>query len=498
MKQLPALRRITEGRARSSQLTTVYFDTPERDLQQQGLSLCVTRQGRGYLQSVTQTGMLPGTLPDWMEWEGPVPGQDIDLAAIDSKKLHRLLQDIGAERLQPVFQTDIQRSSRMLTFDGGGTARLELDRGQLLAGEASAPVVEFRLTLESGAPEPLFDLAQEIYQTVPFRLASMSMAARGYALLGPDEARFRKNGGLDLAADDTVEQALVQIIGHCRDHLRANEVSVLTTDEVEGVHQMRVALRRLRAAMRIFRPSIAAEHYAWITDEAKWLTGELTEAREWDVFSEEFLTPVAQRYDADQGFTELAEAVEQARRRGRQRARDAVADGRYTGFLLRLDAWLSSPARRAGATDEPPAHLDEPIGQHCAALLKKRDRQVRKRGRDIASLSDTELHELRLAVKKLRYAVGFFEGLFPPKQVKPYQTHLAGLQDALGHQNDVAVADTLLRGLAGETGGAPPPVWAYAAGQITGWYRHAAIAARQSLVGDMGAFLQTKPFWKGA
>ena len=498
VKDLPAIKKRTVGRARSRKLVTVYFDTPDHELRRLGLSLRVRKVGRAYVQCVKLTQSRLGGIPVRMEWEGPVPSQNPAISVIEEKRLRRLIQRAGEDRLQPVFRTDVQRSSRTLKFDDGTTASLDLDIGEIVAENASEPVCEFELELESGAPVKLFDLASEIGQVVPFRLASMSKAARGYALLTQDDPQPRKYVKLNLVKDATVEQVLTELVQHCLDHLRANETVVLTTDDAEGVHQMRVALRRLRAALQLFKPSLPPDQYGWIVAEAKWLTSELSAARAWDVFADESLAPVAQLYAKDQEFIPLTAAVEQVRQQSHQRARDAIGTKRYTEFLLRLSAWLSSRAWRDQPVTERTTRLLDPIGDHCEKLLRKRDRNVRRQGRDIANLSEAALHELRLAVKRLRYAVDFFESLYPEKQAKAYRKHLAGLQDGLGYLNDVAAADTLLGELAGTGGDQAPPAWAHAGGLTAGWHRHAAIAAKDRLVKDMAAVLRTEPFWRGA
>ena len=498
IRDLPAVKKRGVGRARSRKFATVYFDTPDHDLRRQGLSLRVRKVGRAYVQCVKQTHKKLGGIPVRIEWEGPVPSQDPAISVIENKNLRRLIRHAGVERLQPVFRTDVQRRSRTLKFDDGSTASFDLDVGEVVAGDVSEPIREFELELKSGAPERLFELASEIRQVIPFRLATMSKASRGYALLTQDELQPRKSIKLSLNKDATVEQVLTELVQHCLDHLRANEAVVLMTDDAEGVHQMRVALRRLRAALRLFKSSLPSDQYGWAVAEAKWLTAELSAARAWDVFADEFVAPVVRLYGEDPGFDALMAAVEQARQKSRQRARDAIETERYTEFLLRLSAWLSSQAWRDQSVTERTTRLLDPIGDHCVKLLRKRDRNVRKRGRDIENMSEDALHELRLAVKKLRYAVDFFESLYKKKQVKAYGKHLAGLQNGLGYLNDVATADTLVRELAGTGKNQASQTSVYAGGLIVGWHRHAAIAARQSLVKDMAAFLRTKPFWRGA
>ncbi len=494
----PAIKKLVVGRARSRKHVSVYFDTPDHELRRQGLSLRVRKVGRAYVQCVKQAYKRLGSIPVWIEWEGPVPSQEPAISAIQEKRLRRLIRRAGVEHLQPVFRTDVQRRSRKLRFDDGSTASLDIDVGEIVAGDVSESICEFELELESGAPELLFDLASGIGKVIPFRLATMSKASRGYALLSQDEPQPRKYVRPKLAKKHTVEQVLTQLVQHGLDHLRTNEAVVLTTDHTEGIHQMRVALRRLRAVLQLFKSSLPPDQYGWAVAEAKWLAAELSAAREWDVFAEEFVSPVAWLNREDQGFDALVAAVGQAQQQSRQRARDAISTERYTEFLLRLSTWLSSQAWGDLSAKEQTTRLLDPISQHYTKFLQKRDRSVRKLGQDIVSLSEPALHELRLAVKRLRYAIDFFEGLYPKKQAKAYRKYLASLQDELGYLNDVAAADTLLCALADVTGKQAPKAWAYAGGVTVGWHRHAAINVRQSIAKDMAAFQRIKPFWDDA
>lgn len=498
VKDLPAIKKRTVGRAKSKKLVTVYFDTPDHALRRLGLSLRVRKVGRAYVQCVKQAHKKLGGILVRTEWEGPVPSQDPAISVIEDKVLRRQIRRVGVEHLQPVFRTDVQRSSRTLKFDDGSTASIDIDVGDILAGDVSEPICEFELELETGAPERIFELASEIGKAVPFRLAALSKASRGYAILTGDGPQPQKYVKVKLAKDATVEQVLTELVQHCLDHLQANEAVALTTDDTEGVHQMRVALRRLRAALRIFKPYLPRDQYGWAVTEAKWLTDELSAARAWDVFTDEFLAPVARLYGEEHGFDALMAAVEQARQQGRQRPRDAIGTERYTEFLLHLSAWLSSQAWRDQPVTERTTRLLDPIGDHCVKLLQKRDRSVRKLGQDIENLPEEALHDLRLAVKRLRYAVDFFESLYPKKQAKAYRKHLSSLQDGLGYLNDAAAADTLLRELALTGGDQAAPVWAHAGGLTVGWHRHAAITAKDRLVKDMAAFLRVKPFWRDA
>ena len=498
IKNLPAIKKHAFGRTRSRKLHTVYYDTPDYALRRQGLSLRVREIGNAYVQCVKQTDKQLGCMLVRDEWEGPVPSQDPAISVIDNKTLRGRIKRAGGKDLRPVFQTDIQRTSRALRFEDGSTATLDLDIGEIVAGDDSAPICELELELDSGAPEWLFDLASEIRKAVPFRLATLGKATRGYALITQDILQPSKPTNLDLAKDATVEQVLTEVVQHCLDHLQANEPFLLTSDDTEGVHQVRVALRRMRAALQLFKSALPEEQFGWIVAEAKWLTGELSAVRAWDVFAEEFVAPVATFHSADEGFDALSSAVNLARQQSYHRARDVILSERYTDFLLRVSAWLSSRAWRKQAVSEQTARLLDPIVEHCSKLLRKRDSRVRKQCQKFEDLSDAELHELRLAVKKLRYAVDFFENLYPTKRVKPYRKRLAKLQDGLGYLNDVVTADALAHELAGKGEKQLASTVTYAGGLTVGWHRHAALAVKRQLAKDVSRFLVSKPFWLDA
>ncbi len=496
LKNLPAIKSRVTGRARSRRLVTIYFDTPDHALRRQGVSLRVRKIGSAYVQCVKRTKRRLGGSTVREEWEGPVPDQTPAISVIEDKGLRRRIRRAGVKRLQPVFRTEIQRSSQTLRFDDDSSATLDIDVGEVIADEASEPICEFELELLGGAAEHIFNLASEIRKTIPFRLALPSKAARGYALTAKGDPRSASRVKPDIAKDSTIERVLAALVQDCLDHLQTNEPVALATDDTEGVHQMRVALRRLRAALRLFKPFLPADQYTWVVAEARWLGGELSAARAWDVFANELLAPVVRLYGEDPGFDELSAATEQAREQSRRRVRDAIESERYTEFLLRLSAWLSGQAWRDQPVSEQTVRLLDPIGDHCAALLQRRDRIVRKLAGNIDNQSDAGVHELRLAVKKLRYTVEFFGILYPGKPAKIYRKRLASLQDRLGYLNDVVGATTLV-GELGDRDERMSSSWAHAAGLTLGWHRQAMAAAREKLGEDVAGFLRTRPFWRG-
>ncbi|HLI12476.1 MAG TPA: CHAD domain-containing protein [Alphaproteobacteria bacterium] len=324
----------------------------------------------------------------------------------------------------------------------------------------------------------------------------MSKAARGYHLaLGVSPAP-EKAKPVHLTPEMTVHEAFVVTARSCIEHIVANVDSAHDGKDPEGIHQLRVGIRRLRAALSIFKAAVPAGGRNALGGELRWLQQELGPAREWDVFINETLSRVV-RHCGGADFSPLVGAAEAKRAEAYARARSVLGDRRYTDLLLRLEAWLESGLREGDTEGNPRESRHEDVGVapapgFASEILRMRQAKVQKHGRKIRSLGDEGIHDLRIRVKKLRYATEFFRGLYGEKPTKRYLARLKDLQDILGNVHDVFVAQALVPQLAGMVGEGVP----LALGQVQGW-----CAARRQ--GDLGrlvsawkAFSSLKPFWK--
>ena len=299
----------------------------------------------------------------------------------------------------------------------------------------------------------------------------------------------------DLLANSTVEQALGRTLQYCLTHLRANEVCVLESDDPGGVHQMRVALRRLRSAFRLFRSVLPKARYRAVAGEMKWLTGRLEAARDWDVFAGEIVAPVAAEAPGEapgEEFGALLDRLRTARRKSRHAAREAVRSPRYQRFVADLGAWL---ARRAWRDEAAEAVLVAPMAGPADALLAGCRERVAARGERFAALSPAERHRLRIAVKRLRYATDFFGSLYDPAAVGPYSARLTDIQDALGHRNDIVVARRLIGQLRSRCAGDEAEECRRAGALVMDWHERAQARSEATLARDIGAFIAWPPFW---
>ena len=258
---------------------------------------------------------------------------------------------------------------------------------------------------------------------------------------------------------------------------------------------MRVGLRRMRSALSDFRAIIPAPQLAWMKQETKWLITSLGAARDWDVFLAELLEPVETARPRDRGLKELRTAARAERKGDYARTRIAIRCIRHSRLLAQMRDWLSAKRWRQPRQKDR-GSLDEPIQKLARRVLRKRHDAALKHGRDFSKLSAEQRHQLRIALKKLRYTADFFQSLYPKKHAKPYFRGLAQMQKCLGHMNDVVVAEHLLERMTSVH--QRQRVFAHlltAAGTVIGWHARGASAAAQEAEENWRQFRDVGCFW---
>jgi inorganic triphosphatase YgiF len=463
----------------TTRLHSIYFDTPARDLWRRGIALRVRREAYGWVQGVKGGGTAQAGLHQRLEFETPVTGPQPDCNAITDPVLANVFASARVrERLRPVFLTEIRRSIRVLELDAGTLVEASIDRGEIRAGKRSEPVSEIELELKSGEPWRLHEHALRLSRVAPLRVENRSKAERGYALARRKRTAPVKARAPAVASAMRVGEAFATIVAAALGHLQANELGAMAGHDPEYLHQMRVALRRMRSAFRVFAPVLPEAATCGLVTEMRWLARALGPARDWNVFMSETLPPVVKAFAGHAGLAGFAGCCAREERAATRRAQRAVASLRYQRMLLTLGAWLARQAWRERV--EPPGLelLDGPVTAFAVAVLEKRYAVVRKRGRRLDRQTPGELHRLRIAIKKLRYATDFFGALFPHAEVRRTLSRLARLQDILGAMNDAITAGELARQALGEQ---PEKVTAEAYGIVIGWGRARAASLRDDL-----------------
>src|SRR5439155_2385879 len=193
------------------------------------------------------------------------------------------------------------------------------------SGDGTEPISEIELELRSGDAAALYDVAMRLMEVAPIRIEPRSKSERGYRL-GEGTAAAPPGVHAEPVILDpamTVEAALQEIGRACLAHLLRNEAAVLAT-QPEGVHQMRVAERRIRSAITAFKKLLPAAERRWVLDELTSLVDILGPARNLDVFATELLRPARAARADNVGLADLAAALEGARREAYARVEQAI------------------------------------------------------------------------------------------------------------------------------------------------------------------------------
>ena len=476
-------------------LKNIYYDTPHLALRERGLVVRVREAGRRYIQTVKANGSTgPSGLFNRHEWERPVAGPKPDLASIDDPTLRREL-GATASQLAPIFSSEVNRITRTIQHGEADRIEVAIDQGRVMTPRGSAPICEIELELKEGKPDALYDLALALNKETPLRLETLSKSDRGYAILTEDAIGWSKAPPLVLDPAMTGLQAFETILRHNLTHILANERAAREGHDPEGVHQVRLAARRLRSVLSLFRSVVPAETIAPLSDELKWLAAEIAAARNLDVFLEQLLRPVQAAFVEDPDLATLETVARERRGAAYEQVRTAFATARYTALLLQIGRLIESRAWLATLAPEAAQRLAEPARIIASYLLNERYRKVRKRGRGFGDLSTKDRHRLRLGVKKLRYAAECFRSLFEGDRTPGYLKGLSRLQDGLGHLNDVETTRALLKDFDTHDGSPEAASLTRASGLVVGWYQRGAKELEAKLRKQWKQFKSETPFW---
>jgi inorganic triphosphatase YgiF len=488
--QVPPQRRAALETALQQRATTqrihlqaAYFDTPERDLARAGMALRLRKEGRRWVQTLKAGG---GDVLTRFE-------HNVDLGAgrpqvdparhagtVQGDRLVALVQSAGG--LVETYRTDIWRRLRRLKHRLG-TVELALDVGEIRSGGRRLPVCEFEVELVGGRPQAVLEVAGRWMQRFGLWLDVRSKAERGDRLAqGVDSVPATKAVPLDLPTGIGVASAWQRVLAAAMAHLLPNVCELCDVPpaagveperaarRVEQVHQARVALRRLRTALRLFRGAPGVPDAAEVRGVIREVFARLGQARDRDVVLA-LLEPVWQAG----GLPALAWQPED------------VANGADPSSVLRGEAvqalllvLLRWQLEAAHATADDPS-----FAVWARERIKAWHRRVVRHAPDFLAMDDTARHELRKRIKRLRYAVDFTGSLFERAPVKRYLRALTAAQERFGEFNDLSVAATLLHTRQ------EPSAW-FARGWLGARREQALPACRATLQ----ALAQAPRFWK--
>jgi inorganic triphosphatase YgiF len=500
LKHQAWLTELAESPTGSEKRRFIYFDSDKEELRKNGLSLHLERVGDNWLQSIETGGPGAGKWRPIREWKMNLKDPDPDLAPVPKIFLKSRTRKKLAGLLKPVFETDIRRTVLSLYWRDEHV-ELAIDLGRIGRGDGFDPVSGIEVKLKGGEASELAQFVERLSGDLGLRWESRSYAERGYDL-GVDRQ------GKPAAAEEVVlergadaQESFRAIALSCLRHLMLNEEAV-RRGEAEGIHQMRVALRRLRSAISLYKNMLQDPQSEQVKLQLKWLSEQLGPARDMDVFVKETVLPLQQSQPPGRG-SKLAtlKAVLKARRAaGVEKARLALKGEHYRRILLETLLWLEAGAWKQDRDPQRQVERQRRANAYSSDVLTSRRKKIIRKIRKLDRLDIGQRHKLRIAVKKLRYATEFYQSLFPgkkaAKQCKAFRKSLKRLQRTLGKLNDIAVHERLADEIVPPPGTGVARRTAFAMGFVTGQER-AWIDPLVATAVKAGRCLKKQPsFWK--
>ncbi|WP_234732067.1 CHAD domain-containing protein [Acidocella facilis] len=457
---------------RAKRLQERYLDTEDFALARAGVTLSWRKAGRGMRFSLLHEGV---------RLDAAQSGEDPDLSAFGpawQASLTTLLQDAP---LYEIAGATLRQTTR--SFAG---ATLCFEAGQLSAEGGKIALAEVELC---GPATALADAALALAGQAALTLQPEFPGPRAVRLAGGPMLKPQKAAGA-LEGAPCLDEAVHDIIKSCLNQFRANWAVFAHGDQVGAVHQMRVAMRRLRSALGLFNRALPCGEFLLLREEAKRIANAMGEARNWDVFIAMLQDGPANAFPQERGFAALAAQCRTHRAAGYDAVRALLDDPATTRFIITAEAFIARRGWRGGLPVEALAQLAAPASDFGAICLQRLHRKLRKRGRHLAALPAHDRHLVRIELKKLRYAAEFFGGLCAQKgKVRNFNRAAAALQEELGKLNDMATAEGLATRLQGGT-----PEALRALGIVLGWTAHAALGEPRALNAAWAEFKATKLF----
>jgi inorganic triphosphatase YgiF len=430
---------LSIGPAATRELRTVYFDTPEHDLHAAGVSLRLRRQDGGWEQTVKVDQHVEGGVSNPIELQTFVEDERPNIRKISDKSVRRAVQKaLSDTSLRPVFETVVQRTTRSIKVQDS-EIELAIDEGEVRAGEERQDLREAELELKAGSAEGLLLAAEKLLAGHELKLSSRSKAERGYRLvLGKkdDGIEPEKAHPARISRKDTCKIALSSMLESAIRQVLVNRRAVLETDDPEAAHQLRIGIRRLRSALRALRPLVDHASLRAFERSARDIGRSAGVLRDADVLISGVHAPVEAVTTDKTGFAELHEALVQNREAKRDEVRRALSGPQWAKLQLYLSLW----PRILNEIDG----LNKPITKHARKALAKAWKKPAKLGRHLDQLDAAQRHEMRKALKKLRYQAEFMTPLFDHREGKQFIRQLKALQDVFGYINDVRMTPRLV------------------------------------------------------
>jgi triphosphatase len=481
----------------ASELSDVYHDTEDWRLYRAGYAMRV-RNTDGESAEATMKALVPseGGLRRRREISQPIEGVGT-LKGVPGPVGDRVRRVAGSADLSPLFEVRTRRrtytlrnetpSSEEIVEDTSGTIRpqnseqdaivlaeIALDESEIFAnGGASTHLnrVEVEVGSDDAIHDGVGDFVEVLREALKLRPTGTSKFKTGLSVAGLNPEVAPDLGPTEIEATLSAGEVAFAILRRHFGAMLEHEPGVRLGEDPEELHDMRVATRRLRAALKLYSDALPKRSERYERD-LRWVAGALGEVRDLDVHLQRLSEESSRNGEV---LEEVVSLLRERRVEARRRMLEALDSNRYE----RLVASFSGTLRR----DRSPTPTS-PVLEAAPELVRDRYKKVRKSANTLREDSPPEhFHDLRKKGKRLRYALEPLQEIYG-KQARKMVKLLKNMQDDLGDHQDLIVAAGLMEelGVAGDR----PPQAAFSMGSMVERYGRGASELR-------AGFLRSKP-----
>ena len=463
------------------EITDTYYDAEDWRFYRAGYALRVRKAGSDAEATMKSLSPAEGNVRRRREITEPI-GDDkpTTLSKAPGPVGERIRSLLGGQDTRPMFEvrTSRQKFALLLEDDTGesvnGSSANRVRIGEVVLDASEVPIGEgresakiCRVEVEAGAgtaPTPdLRGFVDEMQYALDLKPASISKFETGLYATGLSPRGETEAGPTEIEPTMSLGEVAFAVLRRQFAKMRSHEPGTRIGEDPEALHDMRVATRRMRAAMKVFEGALP-ERAKWFREELRWVAGSLGDVRDLDV---QIGRLEAWKNEADKEDSEenseflgnILDVMKKRRTEARGRMLEVLDSARYE----RLEASFGEMLRRGPGAERELAQVnghspeDEPVTSAAPALVSARYRKWSKAARRLDESSPTEsFHDLRKKGKRLRYALEFVSEVYG-KPTEALIKPLKKLQDDLGDQQDAVVAAGTLRELGTTTDGPRVP-----------------------------------------
>lgn len=438
-----------------------YFDTPTYSLQKEKIAYRVRREGDTWVATVKSGGSSKGGLHARQEWNIVVSHEQPDIAIFSDTEIGSRLQEVvGDQALEPILMTRFERQTVDVMTPDGSIIEVAADQGEIVSGEKMEPILEVELELKSGHPGSLLLLGAELAREYPLLPESKSKFYRGLVLAGLMITPHKKSEMLPQldkkgSIGEVLRAVLVDLI---HQYLVVQQAFLENYHQPEIVHELRIALRRLRSMLDFAEPLHLVEQYGWYQEELKKFGKELSVLREIDVAVAGWQQLLDFRVLAIDSKVWLGEFLAEKRSEEAEKICAEFKAGLTTPLLLTL--WAELLNQECKEQDISGSAPDIYITNHLSLWLKT----MRKQGKTVEWTDAEKAHNIRLWAKKSKYVIEILQPLLV--ETNRLALQLEKLQISLGVLSDAHSTQLLIKKM---LRGRSSRALSLEAGMLIGW-----------------------------